>query len=165
MIQVASGDYHNAALTSTGELYTWGQGNHGELGLGGNTKRTGDPGDPQRVKFGSDNEESFVFGITAAGWHSGALVLGDTKRTEKRNDDREEEMLITNDAVGDTGEPEDRRFIPGSFPGGLGNHPALGGPMFRVGFAGRGARVGLAGRGRGGVGGPRTQPFEPSDDV
>jgi SCF-associated factor 1 len=153
-------------LTSTGELWTWGQGNHGELGLGGSTERTGNTGDPQRVKFGTDDEESFVFGITAAGWHSGALVLGDTKRTAARDHETEEELPTTDSAPGnESGEPEERRFIPGSFPGGLGNHPALGGPMFRIGFAGRGARVGLAGRGRGGVGGPRTQPFEPSDDV
>ncbi|OQS05619.1 E3 ubiquitin-protein ligase HERC2 [Thraustotheca clavata] len=32
--QVAAGDYHSAALTASGEVYTWGNGRDGQLGLG-----------------------------------------------------------------------------------------------------------------------------------
>lgn len=32
--QIAAGDVHSVALTSSGEVYTWGQGKLGQLGLG-----------------------------------------------------------------------------------------------------------------------------------
>ncbi|CAA3029559.1 PH, RCC1 and FYVE domains-containing 1-like isoform X1 [Olea europaea subsp. europaea] len=32
--EISSGSYHIAALTSTGNVYTWGKGEHGQLGLG-----------------------------------------------------------------------------------------------------------------------------------
>ena len=34
--QVACGDFHTAAVTPTGELYTWGEGVNGKLGHGNN---------------------------------------------------------------------------------------------------------------------------------
>lgn len=34
VIEVASGQYHSLALTSMGEVYTWGWGIHGQLGHG-----------------------------------------------------------------------------------------------------------------------------------
>ena len=35
IVQVSCGDYHTAALSSKGEVYTWGLGSHGRLGHGG----------------------------------------------------------------------------------------------------------------------------------
>ena len=34
-VQVAAGRYHSMALMTTGELYSWGEGTHGQLGHGG----------------------------------------------------------------------------------------------------------------------------------
>jgi SCF-associated factor 1 len=127
-------------------MWTWGQGNHGELGLGGNKDRSAGPGEPEKVVFGK-GKENFVFGITAGGWHTGALVLGSTKRDD---DDQEEEEEDIEEAGNQGG-------MPGGFPQ-QGNHPALGGPMFRIGFAGRGIRGTLPVRR-----GPMAQPFDPGN--
>lgn len=94
VISVVLGDYHKAALTADGKLLTWGAYSQGALGLGDPGKLTsGSPGAfnepggrrvpdvfvPTEVKFGRDGKlrerrERFVFGVTAAGWHTGALV-------------------------------------------------------------------------------------------
>ena len=34
MVQVAAGRHHSMALTATGEFYSWGKGDHGQLGHG-----------------------------------------------------------------------------------------------------------------------------------
>ncbi|XP_001946936.3 serine/threonine-protein kinase Nek8 [Acyrthosiphon pisum] len=34
VVKISCGNYHLAALTNEGQLYTWGRGNHGQLGLG-----------------------------------------------------------------------------------------------------------------------------------
>ncbi|KAF0697007.1 Aste57867_12281 [Aphanomyces stellatus] len=39
VVQVAAGDYHSAALTASGDVYTWGSGKDGQLGLGTNDDR------------------------------------------------------------------------------------------------------------------------------
>ena len=44
VVQVACGRATLYALTNQGELFSWGQGSQGELGTGGNTKATGNPG-------------------------------------------------------------------------------------------------------------------------
>ncbi|OCF36509.1 hypothetical protein I316_01758 [Kwoniella heveanensis BCC8398] len=88
VIQVAIGDYHYAALTDKGEMLTWGQGNSGQLGRGAD--RSGS--EPTKVSFSNSNrgqtvaeleegrhDDGFVFAITAGGWHTGALVLGNPK--------------------------------------------------------------------------------------
>jgi len=89
IIQVALGDYHYAALTASGEMWTWGQGNNGALGLGLAPGRIKTTTVPQRVVFPGDGDEEeggekgekqFIFAITAAGWHTGALVLGGRKK-------------------------------------------------------------------------------------
>ncbi|ODO10811.1 hypothetical protein I350_01409 [Cryptococcus amylolentus CBS 6273] len=88
IIQVASGDYHYAALTSKGEMYTWGKGNNGQLGLG-DLGGKGEEVPPTKVEFDRDEDDDddegvFVFAITAAGWHTGALVLGDLDSTKSQ---------------------------------------------------------------------------------
>jgi len=102
VISVVIGDYHNAALTAQGKLLTWGSYSNGALGLGDPTKLTpGTPGGfadlasqrfaithgrgqppaverPSEVKFDHINEkpiERYCFAVTAAGWHTGALVI------------------------------------------------------------------------------------------
>ena len=146
MIQVALGDYHHAALTSSGELFTWGNGSRGQLGLGG-TARRGEirVEEPEKVVFpvdmmGEDKKGCFVFGIAAAGWHTGALVLRDPKNVSGLQSVKKEAPVEAT---------KDEAEMPGSFPGQsqVGNHVPLGGlqSIFRVGFAGRGMR----GRGMG----------------
>lgn len=91
VISIHMGDYHYGALTSSGELLTWGQYSNGALGLGDpREKIAGGPGglpvgaslnhwqtpldviEPIAVNFGTGK---FCFGAAFAGWHSGALVL------------------------------------------------------------------------------------------
>lgn len=137
VIQVALGDYHHLALTSSGEVYSWGRSAQGQLGLGGTSKRgIIDVDEPEKVVFPGDKEGKegcFVFGITAAGWHTGALVLGDPR---KKPAVEEEEAAKREVPVEDT---EDESAIPGSYPRGrIGNHGTVP-PIFRIGFAGRGS--------------------------
>ncbi|KAF9525324.1 regulator of chromosome condensation 1/beta-lactamase-inhibitor protein II [Crepidotus variabilis] len=102
VISVVIGDYHNAALTATGKLMTWGAYSNGALGLGDPAKlEPGTPGGfaddrarqfaierqrgepppvvvPTEVRFDHDLKhprERFCFAVTAAGWHTGALVI------------------------------------------------------------------------------------------
>ncbi|KAI9637852.1 regulator of chromosome condensation 1/beta-lactamase-inhibitor protein II [Dioszegia hungarica] len=162
VIQVAIGDYHYAALTSRGEMWTWGQGAAGQLGLGQKGSRGGDKVDePQMV---GEGEKAFVFSIAAAGHHTGALVLG----RKKRSDEEEEavQVKVTSESTGDgitRGEHDGPTAnMPGAFPttrpqslnrpsGPSGNSStpaptsrpgeqlALGLSHFRIGFAGRNA--------------------------
>ena len=96
------GDYHNAALTADGKLLTWGQYSNGALGLGDPLElEPGSPGAfataaqrdlarergrgtpqevsiPTEVRFdhtGKTPRDRFCFAATAAGWHTGALVI------------------------------------------------------------------------------------------
>lgn len=153
VIQVALGDHHHAALTSEGQLYTWGEGSNGQLGLGDGAHNVETP---RRVKFPGDTEDgqgdqSFVFGITAGGWHTGALVLGDAKleKARERNKARTDEATRL-DREEENVERGGIRGVPEGAGGGLGmsNHQ-LGAPFFRIGFAGRGGQIGNAGVGRG----------------
>ena len=102
IISVVIGDYHNAALTADGKLLTWGAYSNGALGLGDPLKlEPGTPGgfkteadldiarqnrraEPPRVdiptvvRFDHNSKkpkDRFCFAITAAGWHTGALVI------------------------------------------------------------------------------------------
>jgi SCF-associated factor 1 len=104
VISIVLGDYHYGALTSDGQLLTWGQYSHGALGLGMPTDLPlGTPGgysmesqlnqsrrsqwgpleppsvtSPSPVHFNhgpSPGGRRFCFASTAAGWHMGALVI------------------------------------------------------------------------------------------
>jgi SCF-associated factor 1 len=101
VISVILGDYHYGALTSDGQLLTWGQYSSGALGLGLPTKLpVGSPGvysteeqrdlsdwhrpeppdvpSPSPVHFNhgpNPGGRRFCFAATAAGWHTGALVI------------------------------------------------------------------------------------------
>jgi SCF-associated factor 1 len=96
------GDYHNAALTADGKLLTWGKFSNGALGLGdplelepgspgafatstqrdlareGGRRLPPDVSIPTEVRFdhtGKKPRDRFCFAATAAGWHTGALVI------------------------------------------------------------------------------------------
>ncbi|KAK7686291.1 hypothetical protein QCA50_010515 [Cerrena zonata] len=160
VISVVLGDYHFGALTSDGKLFTWGEFSKGALGLGDPTKiPAGQPGGyateevrlsvvdrgfggtPSRVNVPTEvnieeGRETFCFAASAAGWHTGALVIDLEPDAEEHERELEEQM-------------------PGSFPTET-TQPATyddlgsrhGQLPFRVGFAGR---AGFRGRGGGGV--------------
>jgi hypothetical protein len=104
VISIVLGDYHYGALTADGQLLTWGQYSHGALGLGMPTELPlGTPGgylseaqlgqsrrsqwgpltppvvtSPFAVHFNHGQNPGgrrFCFAATAAGWHTGALVV------------------------------------------------------------------------------------------
>ncbi|KAL4065909.1 regulator of chromosome condensation 1/beta-lactamase-inhibitor protein II [Scleroderma citrinum] len=159
VISLIIGDYHYGALTSTGKLLTWGDFARGALGLGDPTTiEVGQPGsystdthrqhalehgwpgppplvEPAEVRFDhheNRRRERFCFAATAAGWHTGALVID----LEPDQDDQDE----------DTGVRMPGGFPPGegptstspSDPTGLGHRRPAQLSIFRVGFAGRG---------------------------
>ncbi|KAJ7760599.1 regulator of chromosome condensation 1/beta-lactamase-inhibitor protein II [Mycena metata] len=165
VISVLVGDWHNAALTSSGKLLTWGRYSAGALGLGDPTTLTpgqpgafatqeqrlgaldrgfGDPPEttvPTEVRFDHARKtpkDRFCFSACAAGWQTGALVIDLQPDAE---DEESEEELVE--------EPGSRirrlgaRSLPMQPPYGLGL--PMGG-AFRIGFAGRGA---TRARGRG----------------
>ncbi|KAM9331112.1 putative E3 ubiquitin-protein ligase HERC3 [Gastrophryne carolinensis] len=69
ILQVSCGNRHCLALSDDGQLYTWGQNNHGQLGLGqGITCQSS----PQRIK---SLEGIPLAQVTAGGFHSFALSL------------------------------------------------------------------------------------------
>lgn len=59
VIQIAAGDNHSMALTKGGNVFTWGQNNHGQLGSGTNRR---DMGQITIVPFGEVPEESSPVG-------------------------------------------------------------------------------------------------------
>ncbi|KAG6910020.1 hypothetical protein DXG01_013744 [Tephrocybe rancida] len=129
IISVVLGDYHNAALTSNGKVYTWGAYSLGALGLGDPAALT--PGTPG----GFDTEDERI-----RAEHGRRVEVSDVD-VPTEPDDEEEEVEL---------ESEDRPLPPRMYdhqtlPGGQGPPiiPFLG---FRVGFAGRGGNFG---RGRG----------------
>ncbi|KAF8216533.1 regulator of chromosome condensation 1/beta-lactamase-inhibitor protein II [Mycena galopus ATCC 62051] len=163
VVSVLVGDWHNAALTSSGKLLTWGGYSAGALGLGDPTTLTpATPGAfaterqrldglergvgsplgtdvPTEVRFDHARKtpkERFCFLACAAGWQTGALVI-DIQSDGEDEESEEEEMEET---------PRRHR---GPLRGGLGLPVQLphvtgfpvGGP-FRIGFAGRGATRG-----------------------
>ncbi|KAH9990568.1 regulator of chromosome condensation 1/beta-lactamase-inhibitor protein II [Russula vinacea] len=171
VISVPLGDYHYGALTADGQLLTWGQYSHGALGLGVPTELPlGAPGGyssesqlsesrrsswgplippkvaaPSLVNFNHGKNPGgrrFCFAATAAGWHTGALVVCLEPEKEVYDDN-----VSTEDH-----EPSWPRF--GQFgrgngaPSGSQNQPSpshagalgFGSRIFRIGFAGGGWR-------------------------
>ncbi|EQC30882.1 hypothetical protein SDRG_11363 [Saprolegnia diclina VS20] len=68
--KVTHGDWHSGVLTSTGHVWTWGNGS-AALGTGNHGSR-GVP-TPTQVTIGLEN--LFVFDIGFGGWHSAALAV------------------------------------------------------------------------------------------
>ncbi|KAJ7334174.1 regulator of chromosome condensation 1/beta-lactamase-inhibitor protein II [Mycena albidolilacea] len=165
VVSMLVGDWHNAALTSSGQLLTWGGYSAGALGLGDpSTLTPGTPGAfaterqrldafergignppntdvPTEVRFDHARKtpkERFCFLACAAGWQTGALVIDTQADGEDEGSDEEEELM----------EDTPRRHVR-PVRGGHGlpiQHPhpfgfPVGGP-FRIGFAGRGATRG-----------------------
>ncbi len=103
VISVVLGDYHSAALTADGKLFTWGAFSQGALGLGDpkdievgqpggfanqqhraaaksglRSARVPDVSVPTEVRFDhglKKRKDRFCFAVAAAGWHTGALVI------------------------------------------------------------------------------------------
>lgn len=95
IIRVEVGDYHYGALTSSGQLLTWGQYSNGALGHGEANERIEDShfgnmavAVPQEVKFGDPlkdhlgKDDEFVFNVTMAGWASSALTVNFNEEPE-----------------------------------------------------------------------------------
>lgn len=137
VIQVALGDYHYAALTNRGEMLTWGQGTTGQLGLGAEGRR-GNETVPKPVKFWEKEEPGFVFSITAAGWHTGALLLGNNEFKKEEADEFAAQSPIHR-TVDTASNPQHQRGSSNIAPNEQdprvtgGNHL----PPFRLGYPGR----------------------------
>ncbi|KAL1723026.1 regulator of chromosome condensation 1/beta-lactamase-inhibitor protein II [Schizophyllum commune] len=175
VISVVLGDYHKGALTADGKLLTWGAYSKGALGLGDPGKLpAGAPGGfadertrgvavdrgrgeppavevPTEVRFDwglKKRRERFCFQATAAGWHTGALVIDLTE--EEEEDELEYEDPAQNRILHHP--PHHWNADGGDLPH-LGPLRGLGG--FRIGYAGRGRGLNAGGgrglnRGRGG---------------
>ncbi|KAG8898713.1 hypothetical protein FRB99_007198 [Tulasnella sp. 403] len=108
---VSLGDYHAVALSTSGQLMSWGQYSNGALGLGdpaslpvgapgGHTTEEAkasqnritppDVNEPAEVQFGSSDEEEQPVVVLAAagGWHTAALVVN------RKSNVRESQMAL-----------------------------------------------------------------------
>jgi len=106
IVAIAFGDYHSLALTAQGKVLSWGTESqmcgclgHGlvEIARRGGIKLTahGQLDEPTEVSFDPfetnnpqklEDNQYFIFNISAAGWHSGALALApsrDPTRSER----------------------------------------------------------------------------------
>ena len=111
---VESGDYHYGALTSAGELLTWGAYSNGALGHGHSYARLADRLSPEDQRFNrplatphpvdfydpllhpggnaahaqAQGNREFVFNVAFAGWQSSALTvnLSDSESSEVEAD-------------------------------------------------------------------------------
>ncbi|CDZ97300.1 FOG: RCC1 domain [Phaffia rhodozyma] len=175
VIKVALGDYHVAVLTAKGELSTFGQANSGSLGLGPISVQRVDT--PTVVQFGEPKTAGpdgigtglgtgkFVFGITASGWHTGALIVDLSTPSPEPKPASNQRMKLAPTPSHPTlpDHPDTSRFtnldpppsgrpIPGVVPGSAGFRTFLPGVA-------RYTRVGLAGA-RGTPGGINDPPRE-----
>ncbi|KZW01263.1 RCC1/BLIP-II protein [Exidia glandulosa HHB12029] len=156
VIAVVLGDYHWGALTAQGKLLTWGQFSSGALGLGDPFEKEPGPGgfpdvrtrdalrrfrrtdtvlpveQPTQVDFGPGK---FVIAATAAGWHTGALVLD----LENVGGESEEVQELVEQAESSAADDLAQWQSPPFIPGGVVH------PMPIIG-RGRGGRGGLIGR-------------------
>ncbi|KAJ6591576.1 regulator of chromosome condensation 1/beta-lactamase-inhibitor protein II [Mycena vulgaris] len=163
VISVLVGDWHNAALTSSGKLLTWGGYSAGALGLGDPTVMPpGTPGAfaterqrldafdraltppntdvPTEVRFDHARKtpkDRFCFSACASGWQTGALVID--LQPDAEDEGSEEEELV------DEAPRRPIRPVRGGHGLPIQNPHQAGfpiGSIFRVGFAGRGATRG-----------------------
>ena len=73
IISISMGDMHTVALAADGRVFTWGNDRQGLLGLGVSMVNRATQV-PREVRlFGP--ERMFCVGVTAMGWHSGALAI------------------------------------------------------------------------------------------
>ncbi|CAE6451761.1 unnamed protein product [Rhizoctonia solani] len=127
VISVVLGDYHYCALTSSGELFSWGQYSNGALGLGSpmgpldyttHTQfyapplmppthharpRPRDAEAPTQVHFHHEDNvrDRYVFAVAASGWHCGALVIdlhSSSTSTQGKSNSAQEEGLVKQDS-------------------------------------------------------------------
>uniref|UniRef100_A0A8C6N615 Uncharacterized protein n=1 Tax=Melopsittacus undulatus TaxID=13146 RepID=A0A8C6N615_MELUD len=80
VVQIACGDQHAMALTRGGELFTWGQNTHGQLGVGSQATLTPQPQLVERLK-GIPLAQ-----IAAGGAHSAAVSLSGAVYSWGKND-------------------------------------------------------------------------------
>jgi len=66
VVAMAAGGEHTAAITDSGELWTWGENGHGQLGVGDTTNRHG----PVKVSVSHQK----VVAVAAGYWHSAAIT-------------------------------------------------------------------------------------------
>ncbi|KAG0641258.1 regulator of chromosome condensation 1/beta-lactamase-inhibitor protein II [Tuber brumale] len=137
IVDVAFGDYHGLALTDEGKILSWGVESQmcGCLGLGdrlpGMRERrfiSLEVTEPEVVSFQPPGEESsegedktkyYAFNIAAAGWHSGALVLGlDEGHAQDDNGAPEGSMLEANDDPTQASDFPERGFDPSALGNG-----------------------------------------------
>ncbi|KAL5537136.1 hypothetical protein ACEPAF_959 [Sanghuangporus sanghuang] len=172
IISIGLGDYHNVALSADGKVYTWGSYQMGALGLGPPEELpVGAPGGyateqqlararqgyrvqvpevrvPTEVHFDhglKKKRERFCFAATAAGWHSGALVIDlnpEEDDTEEGDHDPTSQMPGHFDPR--PAPPPELQHGPGQVPPFIPLIPR-GHRPFRVGYAGRGAFRGQGG--------------------
>ena len=77
---LACGDWHTAALTSDGVVYTWGRGGHGQLGHGDTSRQI----TPKRVEALA---RTSVRALACGDWHTAALTSDGVVYTWGRGDD------------------------------------------------------------------------------
>ncbi|PFH46985.1 hypothetical protein AMATHDRAFT_153212 [Amanita thiersii Skay4041] len=145
VISVVLGDYHRAALTSEGKLFTWGSHSNGALGLTGlESQKPGpisrrvqhvyDPPPvnvPTEVRFDHLNKQrkdKFCIAVAAGGWHTGALVID----LEPGSDESDEEIVREEREPPRPSRVQHEIQEPGSTPPFV---PLPG--IFRLGFPGR----------------------------
>ncbi|GAA5966244.1 hypothetical protein JCM3765_002570 [Sporobolomyces pararoseus] len=212
VIKIAQGDYHNIALTSSGELFSWGAFSGGALGLGhpvlsrtplsvtrSPSSRANEQGvapdrmpqinnpnrplqvttcqthplfpgfapnrpiadrprapqridKPTRIRFHGDESEeegnrTFVYAVSASGWHSGALAVNLDSYSLVSAPEGEPEPIIKLEKEPKQEEEEEQALQAENEASGLG---LTGGSW--MGRLGRPFRIGLAGAaGRGGA--------------
>ncbi|BDR54328.1 hypothetical protein KIMH_04390 [Bombiscardovia apis] len=76
--QISAGDYHNAAIASDDNAYTWGANNAGQLGNG---TRGGNTSAPGKVSQGGLTPGAHYTQISAGGMHTAAIASDDNAYT------------------------------------------------------------------------------------
>jgi len=79
-VQVAAGSYHSTCIMNNGELYTWGRGSHGCLGIGTDEAQFL----PMLVQF-DEPKHSIITSVSAGGEHTVCMDQGGRIYTFGRN--------------------------------------------------------------------------------